>query len=126
MSDLYELGSTSIPETIAPERTRSARCISEAKRRAALKLFNSGLGYKAVASTLNLSVNTVRDWARAYRRGNFDVKVAINQYRYPEGTKALVRSLRTSGVSWKKIAAQTGVKVSTCRAWVAQACKDGE
>ena len=126
MFDLILLCSTSFPETNAPERIRSARCISEAKRRAALKLFKSGLGYKAVASTLNLSVNTVRDWARAYRRGDFEIKVAINQYRYPEETKRLVRSLRVSGVSKKKNAAQTGVKVSTCRAWVAQACKDDE
>lgn len=124
MDNLYELGSTSLPEDRPqpePERIRPARCISDAKRRAALKLFKSGLGYKAVATTLNLSANTVRDWGRAFKRGTFEAKVAKNQYRYQAHTKRHVISLRAAGVSWKKIEASTGVKVSTCRAWVAAA-----
>lgn len=127
MDDLYEFGSTSAPEGLpVPERIRSERCIPDAKRRAALKLFKSGLGYKAVAAALNLSVNTVRDWGRAYKRGDFNVKVAINQYRYQDNTKRLVIDLRSAGISWKKIEASTGVKVSTCRAWVAAAVAKGE
>lgn len=37
----------------------------------ALGLFKEGLGYKAVASKLNLSIYTVRDWYALYQGGFF-------------------------------------------------------
>lgn len=100
-----------------PQRTRPAFA-SEAKRRAALELFESGRGYKWVATVLDLPAYTVRDWARAYRAGRFRVRIAEKQYRYTEEAKSRVLMLRGAGLSWKEIGERTGISISTCRSWV--------
>ena len=90
----------------------------ESKRRAALELFESGKGYKTVAVTLGLSVNTVRDWSRAFKRGRFSVRLSANQYRFPAEVREHVIAEREQGLSWREVSEATGVNVSTCRAWV--------
>ena len=115
MPRLSDFGSTtksSHAERVQPDHAR------EAKRRAALKLFRQGLGYKAVATILGLSANTVRDWGRAYKKGEFRVELSANQLRYTEETKLRVHALRARGLSWKAVSEMTGVNISTCRAWV--------
>lgn len=102
-----------------PSRTRP-NFASELKRKAALELFREGLGYKRAAAKLGLPVNTVRDWARAWRRGRFHVRLNANQYRYTAQTKLDVLSMRRRGASWREIVAATGVPCSTCRYWCAR------
>ncbi len=106
-----------------PERIRPAFATT-AQRRHALKLFERGLGYKAVAEILGLAPSTVRDWGRAFKRGKFRVELNTNQLRYTDATKVRVVALREDGLSWREISRQTGVNVSTCRAWVLAAEKD--
>ena len=93
-------------------------CASAATRRKALKLFERGLGYKAVAEILGLAPSTVRDWGRAFKKGRFSVELHANQMRYPEAVKVQVMALRQSGLSWREISRRTGVNVSTCRSWM--------
>lgn len=44
-------------------------------REKALKLFREGWGYKHVATQLNLSIFTVRDWHRLYRCDSFEPEI---------------------------------------------------
>ncbi len=102
----------------AVQRIRPTGCASDQKRRTALRLFETGFGYKSVAQILSLSPYTVRDWMRAFRAGRFSTHLSPKQYRYPEEIKIRVVELRASGLSWKEIEEATGVKRSTCRSWL--------
>jgi len=51
------------------------RAIRTKYREKALKLFEEGFGYKRVATLLNLSIFTVRDWHRLYRSGFFEPQI---------------------------------------------------
>lgn len=103
-----------------PSRTRP-NFASEIKRKAALELFQEGFGYKRTAAALGLPTNTVRDWARAWRKGRFHIRLNANQYRYSAKTKLLVLDMRRRGLPWREIAESTGVPTSTCRSWYAKA-----
>ena len=83
-----------------------------------MDLFKHGYGYTKVASILELSPYTVRDWNREYRAGRFRVQIAANQLRYCEELRSKVVDLRAEGLSWRKISEMTQVPVSTCRKWV--------
>lgn len=61
-----------IKTTALTGRTKSLR---RHYREIALQLFEEGMGYKRVASHLNLSMHTVRDWHRLYRCGSFEPKI---------------------------------------------------
>lgn len=100
-----------------PKRERPASYAPESVRKQALQLFEQGYGYKHVSDELGLSIHTVRDWSRAFKRGEFRVRIRKNQYRYDEEVKARVIELRRQGWTWKRIAAETGVNLSTCRYW---------
>ena len=63
----------------APVRHKPDFYASENKRRWAVDLFKHGYGYTKVASILELSPYTVRDWNREYRAGRFRVQIAANQ-----------------------------------------------
>lgn len=127
----YPFGSSFGPAPkVVAKRQLPTRCVAESKRRAAKRYFESQIGYKAVAARLGLSAHTVRDWLREFKKGTFSVKVNPRILSYTSETKRSVIELRRAGVSWKKIAAQTGVNISTCRSWVqnaeaAQADKSG-
>ncbi len=108
---------------VGPERTRP-NYPTEAQRRAALKLFKSGKGYKSVSTLLGLAEGTVRDWGRAYRKGCFSVHLHINQYRYSDEMRERVAALRAQGLSWKAVSEATGVSISTCRLWCGARKKD--
>ena len=96
---------------------KQAKGPSVAERRKALKLFEQGMGYKAAAKMLGLSANTVRDWARAFRKGKFTPELHGSQYRYPNETRKAVAQLRADGFSWGEISRATGINISTCRNW---------
>ena len=104
-----------------PVRQKPAFYASEKKRRWARDLFEHGYGYTKVASILELSENTVRDWQREYRKGRFRVQIADNQLRYSDELREKVLKMRAEGVSWRKISELTRVPVSTVRKWCAKA-----
>lgn len=87
-------------------------------RRAAVKLFEEGYGYKAVAARIGLNVHTVRDWGRRWRNGTFGDDVAPRLYRYEETARELVCSRYEQGRSLGEISRETGVPKSTVKGWV--------
>lgn len=105
----------------APVRHKPDFYASENKRRWAVDLFKHGYGYTKVASILELSENTVRDWQREYRKGRFRVQIADNQLRYSDELREKVLKMRAEGVSWRKISELTRVPVSTVRKWCVKA-----
>ena len=58
-------------EVIAEGRYRPKECASRQKRRAAAELFAAGIGYTKASRILDLPVNTLRDWAKAWKAKTF-------------------------------------------------------
>lgn len=52
------------------------------KRRFAAELFERGFGYKKTSAILELSENTVKDWAKAYKRGCLQRSLHDTSVRY--------------------------------------------
>ena len=90
-------------------------------RQRALDLFNEGCGYKRVATILNLSAYTVRDWLKEYEVGIFK----------PEGQKVgrpekvlskefgdTITQEHRSGVSVNELSRKYGKTKSTIRYWL--------
>ncbi|MDO5531675.1 helix-turn-helix domain-containing protein [Sutterella sp.] len=48
--------------------------IGKETREAAIRLFEQGTGYKATASRLGIAAATVRDWKRAWVKGEFSAE----------------------------------------------------
>ena len=87
------------------------------KRRFAAELFERGFGYKKTAAILELSENTVKDWAKAYKRGSLEPRLPDTSVRYSPKVRAKAAKLRAKGMSWRKISEATGASVSACRKW---------
>ncbi|KAB7649681.1 helix-turn-helix domain-containing protein [Sutterella faecalis] len=102
---------------------RETRALSEEKRAQALELFKHGIGYTKASRILNISVNTVRDWSRNFKRGTFRTEISENQYRYPQEVREQVIRLRLSGLSWSEIKKRTGISSSTARKWIDEHCQ---
>lgn len=88
-------------------------------REKALKLFEEGWGYKRVATQLNLSMFTVRDWHRLYRGGSFETELR-NPGKSPanvidEETKALIRNDYNAGETISSLAMKYGKCKTTIR-----------
>lgn len=88
---------------------------SEEVRRAAIALFEEGLGYKSTARKLELKESTVRDWARQWRRGLFAAKPALSAYRITAATKRRIQVMYAAGANLREISRLTGVSTTTCR-----------
>ena len=99
------------------------RAYPEEKRAQAIELFKHGIGYTKASRILNISVNTVRDWSREFKRGAFKAQISENQYRYPQAVRENVIRLRLSGLSWNEIYKTTGISSSTARKWVDDYCR---
>lgn len=113
-----------VPETNPAEGMRGeTRALSEEKRAQAIELFRHGIGYTKASRILNVSVNTVRDWSREFKKGRFKVKISSNQYRYPDEIRRNVIRLRLSGMSWNEVNKQTGISITTARKWVDEYCR---
>lgn len=79
---------------------RRERFISlEPKRRQALALFESGIGYKKAARLLDLSVYTVKDWSEQYKKGTFRPKLPYSVKGYPEDFKAKAVEMHKNGMT---------------------------
>ena len=100
------------------ERTRPQECASLEQRKKAKELFEEGHGYKFVAKAVGVSMHTVRDWGRRFKRGKFTEEIAGHLFRFGADAHEKVWELRKQGLSLRMIAAQTGVSVSTCREWI--------
>jgi transposase-like protein len=83
------------------------------KHEQAIRLFQSGLGYKAVASALLLNPYTVRDWARHWR-----CQVKANAFVTPEDRQKAI-ALRAEGASLMEIVAEIKCSKRTILAWLA-------
>lgn len=94
---------------------------SRETRLAALKLFEAGVGYVNASVKLGISMNTVRDWSRKYRKGTFEVDVPEKFFHYTKAVKRRVVKLRAKGLTWRELEEETGVSTSTCRKWVREA-----
>lgn len=93
-------------------------CAPEDVRRRAKELFESGLGYRLVARELKLSVHTVRDWGRLFKRGKFREEISEKLLYYGPEARKTVWDLHCKGLSLRAISARTGVSVSTCCVWI--------
>ncbi|KAB7651895.1 helix-turn-helix domain-containing protein [Sutterella faecalis] len=110
------------PDTAPSEERRETRALSEEKRAQAIELFKHGIGYTKASRILNISVNTVRDWSRGFKKGTFKAKISENQYRYPQSVRENVIRMRLSGFSWSEIYKRSGISSSTARKWVDDYC----
>ncbi len=105
---------------LSPTSSRRKRppFASDEKRRQALELFEHGIGYTRASRILDLSVNTLRDWNREYRKGKFHTELSPSQYRYSDDVKKAVIRMRLTGSTWSEITEKSGISASTCRKWV--------
>ena len=102
-------------ENIADVRLRPDFASDDARKQAAL-YFASGWGYARTAKALGLSVNTVRDWSRAYKAGKFSLKMSV--FVYDDEFKRKVTAMRRSGASWREIKEKTGISPATVMRWL--------
>ena len=96
---------------------------SRETRLAALRLFEAGVGYVNASVKLGISMNTVRDWSRKYRKGTFEVDVPEKCFYYTKAVKRRIVKLRAKGLTWKELEEATGVSTSTCCKWVREAAE---
>lgn len=82
------------------------------KHQQAIRLFESGLGYKRVATALQQKPYTVRDWARNWR-----FHVRANREARPED-RAKAVALRQQGASLMEIAAEMKMSKRTILSWL--------
>ena len=99
-------------------RQLPARILSREIREQALKLFELGLGHKAVAKRLAISPHTTRDWGRAYRENRFFPAVSQHLYCYDDDAKSAVWDLSLKGYTISEISEKTNISRSTCYAWI--------
>ncbi len=108
----------------APRRLRMGSRESNSLRQAAVALFEEGLGYKACAGTLGISVYTARDWLLEYKSGRLmsDQQAQLSgqgKRRAPaEGDRQRARELREQGRSYSEISKELGLSRSTVRSWL--------
>lgn len=91
---------------------------SDHKREAAAFLFSQGHGYHKTAWLLELPEATVREWLRSWKKGAFQTKLPVRQYRYTEERKQEIIAMRKRGMSWNEIYKLTGISAATIRKWM--------
>lgn len=91
---------------------------SDHKREAAAFLFSQGHGYHKTAWLLELPEATVREWLRSWKKGEFQTKLPVRQYRYTEERKQEIIAMRRRGMSWNEIYKLTGISAATIRKWM--------
>lgn len=105
---------------------QNLKCLSKDDRikcRAkAFRLFEDGLGYRAVSSMLNLSVYTVRDWARLFKTGNFDPQIKhpgkYSQNLSTQEIRDQVKAEYENGASISYLSVKYGKNKTTVRYWL--------
>ena len=87
-------------------------------RRQALDLFQRDYGYRKVASLLGISVYTVREWARAYRKGEFTAEPSRRFYSTEEQVR--IAAMSKSGMQPAEIARLLQIPVRSVRSILAR------
>lgn len=91
-------------------------------RKKAFALFKQGFGYKAVASKLQLSVFTVKDWDRLYKGGYFKPEIKkpgnFSENVLSADLKEQVRKEFNEGASVCSLSVKYGKSKSTIRYWI--------
>lgn len=87
-------------------------------RRQALDLFQRDYGYRKVASLLGISVYTVREWARAYRKGEFTAEPSRRFYSAEEQVR--IAAMSKSGRQPAEIARLLQIPVRSVRSILAR------
>ena len=91
-------------------------------RKKASALFKQGFGYKAVASKLQLSVFTVKDWDRLYKGGYFKPEIKkpgnFSENVLSADLKEQVRKEFNEGASVCSLSVKYGKSKSTIRYWI--------
>lgn len=101
-------------------RTKYTKAEFSQKHKDAIEQFQLGLGYKAVATKLHVSVYTVRDWRRNWRYG---IDTKAEPANANDKNKAI--SMRQKGCSLMDISRSLKVSKRTILRWLAQE-KEGE
>ena len=107
-------------EGIAEGRYRPKECASRQKRRAAAELFAAGIGYTKASRILDLPVNTLRDWAKAWKAGKFTEDISKHLYRYDDEVREKAVRMRLTGHTWRAIQNETGASAVSVRRWIEQ------
>lgn len=107
-------------EVIAEGRYRPKECASRQKRRAAAELFAAGIGYTKASRILDLPVNTLRDWAKAWKAGKFTEDISKHLYRYDDEVREKAVRMRLTGHTWRAIQNETGASAVSVRRWIEQ------
>ena len=102
-------------EVIAEGRYRPKECASRQKRRAAAELFAAGIGYTKASRILDLPVNTLRDWAKAWKAGKFTEDISKHLYRYDDEVREKAVRMRLTGHTWRAIQNETGASAVSVR-----------
>ena len=91
-------------------------------RREALRFFKEGKGYKIVARTLDISLETVRDWKKRYIRTGeaffTENYIPPIHNRYTPEEKARAVEAARSGRSIKEVALKLGISPQSLRNWM--------
>lgn len=114
-SGVREIPSDAPAQPAAAVRLRPDFASDDARKQAAL-CFAGGWGYVRTAKLLGLSVNTVRDWSREYKKGKFNLKMSVCVY--DDAFKKEVAAMRLAGRSWREIKEATGISPSTVMRWL--------
>lgn len=114
-------------KTLSDEgRRRSSRYVADRKRVQARKLFELGFGYRRVAGMLGLSVNTVHEWGRLWKKGRFTDAIRSKQYVFTDEAKAEAVRMRLSGASWREIHDALGANPPSVRRWMQALASEDE
>lgn len=90
-------------------------------KKRATTLFIKGLGYKAVAYTLKLSVYTVRDWKRLYRLHGDEWYLIKRDFGITPGMRDAAVQMHREGVSILNISETFNIRRETIRHWIRHA-----
>lgn len=112
-------------EVIVEGRYRPKECASRQKRRAAAELFAAGIGYTKASRILDLPVNTLRDWAKAWKAGKFTEDISKHLYRYDDEVREKAVRMRLTGHTWRAIQNETGASAVSVRRWIEQYTSKG-
>lgn len=83
------------------------------------------LAYTKASRILDLPVNTLRDWAKAWKAGKFTEDISKHLYRYDDEVREKAVRMRLTGHTWRAIQNETGASAVSVRRWIEQYTSKG-